>query len=190
MFFATGGRNHRLTGLSAGTASQLLIRLSRTGAVRRLKRGVWANTLFQDLNPYEAVPHLVAPWPAYVSLYSALSDYGVIEDVPQAVYAVTTAIPRRYKTAQGDFHFHHLPERLMWGYSMRRAGSAFYPIAEPEKAFLDLCYLGLTIRSPLGLPRRREPRWNLDGAKVRAYASRFAYPPLKEYVIKEKFGKS
>jgi hypothetical protein len=60
-------------------------------------------------------------------------------------------------------------------------------MAEPEKAFLDLCYLALTIRSPLGFPRRRGRRWELDGAKVLQYAKRFAFPPLVDYIRRERF---
>jgi len=180
----------RLAGISPGTASQILIRLSRAGVTKRLKRGIWANALLRDLAPYEAVPYLVSPWPSYVSLYSVLSDYGVIEEIPRVIYAVTSGPPRKLTTPVGSFHFHHLPEKLMWGYWMARAGAGSYPRAEPEKAFLDLCYLGLTIRSPLGLPRKRGRRWDLIGDKVRSYAAMFDFPPLKEYVAKEKFDRT
>ena len=173
--------------LSITSASQRLIRLSREGAVTRLKKGVWINRLAGDINPYEAVPFLVSPWPCYVSLYSVLSEHGIVAEIPRVIYAVSTIIPRKLKTPIGEFHFHHLPERLMWGYFMQRSGPAMYPMAEPEKAFLDLCYLGLTIRSPLGLPRRRTPRWNLDGNKVRAYARRFSYAPLTAHIKGERF---
>lgn len=177
----------KVSGLSIVSASQRLIRLSRVGSVTRLKKGVWVNNLAGGVNPYEAVPSLVSPWPCYVSLYSALSDYGIVAEIPHVIYAVTTANPRRIQTPVGGFSFHHLPERLMWGFVMQRNGSSMYPIAEPEKAFLDLCYLGLTLRSPLGLPRRRTPRWNLDGRRVRTYASKFAFKPLSDYIKGEKF---
>ncbi len=176
-----------LAGLSPSTASQYLIRLSRAQVVGRLKRGLWMNRLANGLNPYEAVPHLVSPWPAYVSLYSALSEHGVTEEVPHVTYAVTAAIPRKLSTPLGAVHYHHLPERLIWGFEMRRAGSALYPLAEPEKAFLDLCYLALSLRSPLGFPHRRGRRWNLDYGKAGKYAARFECPPLLEYLRKEKF---
>ncbi len=176
-----------LSGLSPATASQALRRMAATGLVDRLRHGVWVNRLAPGVNPFEAVPHLRPPWPAYVSLHSALSEYSVIEEVPQVVYAVTAGRPGRIQTPIGSFHFHHLPTRLMWGYSMRRSGAAIYPIAEPEKAFLDLCYLALTLRSPLGFPRRRGHRWEMDGKKVMAMARRFAFPSLLAYVRRENF---
>ncbi len=175
-----------LSGLLPGTASQHLIRLARAGAVTRIKRAQWVNLLADGLNPYETVPYLVAPWPAYVSLHSALSEHGIVEEIPQVVYAVTPAMPRRCATPIGNVHFHHLPERLIWGYSIQHTGAASYPMAEPEKAFLDLCYLALSLRSPLGFPRRRSRRWNLDHRKISGYAARFKCPPLLEYLKKEK----
>jgi len=176
-----------LTGLSRSSSSQALRRMARDGLVTRIRHGLWVNRLAAGMNPFEAVPHLRSPWPAYVSLYSALSGYSLIEEVPQVVYAVTSGRPGRIQTSVGSFHFHHLPTRLMWGYAMGRSGAASYPIADPEKAFLDLCYLALTIRSPLGFPRRRGRRWELDGAKVLQYAKRFAFPPLVDYIRRERF---
>ena len=177
----------KITGLSIVASSQQLIRLSRAGSVSRIKKGVWVNGLTGEINPYEAVPNLVSPWPAYVSLYSALSDHGIVAEIPRAIYAVTTAMPRIFRTSIGEFRYHHLPDRLMWGYVMQRVGGSLFPVAEPEKAYLDLCYLGLTLRSPLGLPRRRTPRWNLNEAKIRTYATRFSFKPLTEHIKREKF---
>lgn len=171
-----------LTGLSRTAAAHALRRVASRQLVRRIKRGLWINGMTEDIAPYELVPHLVAPWPAYVSLYSALAGYGVVQEIPQIIYAVTSSRPRRYRTPLGSFHFHHLPARLIWGYEMKRAGGAAYPIAEPEKAFLDLAYLALIPRSPLELPRGRGKAWNLDRGKLKEYAARFGFPPLIAYL--------
>ncbi|MEK7474885.1 MAG: type IV toxin-antitoxin system AbiEi family antitoxin domain-containing protein [Candidatus Coatesbacteria bacterium] len=176
-----------LSGLSPASASQALRRMAATGLVARLRQGVWQNRLAAGINPFEAVPFLRYPWPAYVSLYSALSEHGIIEEIPQVVYAVSPGRPGTFRTPSGVFHLHHLPTRLIWGFTVRHVGAASYPMAEPEKAFLDLCYLALTIRSPLGFPRRRGRRWELDGAKVLQYAKRFAFHPLVDYVRRERF---
>jgi len=171
-----------LTGMRTQAAAQALLRLSAGGLLMRIKRGLWVNRLLHDLNPYEAVPHLCAPWPAYVSLFSALSEYGVIEEIPQVIYAVSASRPIRYKTPIGSFHIHHLPENLIWGYEIRKAGQGTYLIAEPEKAFLDLVYLALIPRSPLELPYKRSRRWNLKRETLRKYALRFKFPPLIKYI--------
>ena len=168
-----------LSGLKEANATKALLRLTAQNLLVRIKRGVWVNKLVLDLNPYEAVPFLRAPWPAYVSLHSALADHGVVEEIPHLIYAVASTMPRKYSTAIGEFRFHHLPQRLIWGFEMRQSGTGGYPIAEREKAFLDLAYLALTPRSPLRLPHKRGRIWNLDKIKLTAYARRFDYKPLE-----------
>ena len=169
-----------LTGLTPAAATKALTRLAGQDLVSRIKKGVWVSTLSTDLNSYEAVPYLRAPWPAYVSLYSALADYGVVEEIPHLVYAVSTAPPKRYRTSIGEFSIHHLPERLIWGYAVKQQGQASYPIAEPEKAFLDLVYLALIPRSPLELPHKRGRKWDLDKEKLKRYE------PLTNWLKKER----
>ena len=171
-----------LSGLTAVAAGQHLLRLASQNIIARIKRGVWVNKLVADLNPYEAVPFLRAPWPAYVSLHSALADYGVLQEIPHVIYAVTSTMPRRYSTPIGEFNFHHLPERLIWGFEVRQTGLGRYPVADREKAFLDLIYLALTPRSPLQLPYKRGRTWELDKEKLTLYAKRFDYAPLKSWL--------
>lgn len=171
-----------LTGLSDVNATKTLLRLAVQDLVVRIKRGVWVNKLAGGLNPYEAVPYLRAPWPAYVSLHSALADYGVVEEIPHVIYAVTATMPKKYSTAIGEFRFHHLPERLIWGFEIRQTGAGSYPVAEREKAFLDLIYLALTPRSPLRLPHKRGRAWELDRVKLTVYAKRFSYLPLQSWL--------
>lgn len=171
-----------LSDLTAVTATQSLLRLASQNIIVRIKRGTWVNKLVADLNPYEAVPFLRAPWPSYVSLHSALADYGVIEEIPHVIYAVTSTMPRKYSTPIGEFRFHHLPERLMWGFEIRQTGHGHYPVADREKAFLDLIYLALTPRSPLELPHKRGRVWELDKNKLTAYAKRFNYDPLESWL--------
>jgi len=175
-----------LTGLAPAAATKALTRLAAEDLVARIKKGVWVSKLSADLNPYEAVPYLRAPWPAYVSLYSALADHGVVEEIPQIVYGVSAAPPKRYRTTIGEFSIHHLPERLIWGYEIKRQGPSSYPFAEPEKAFLDLVYLALIPRSPLELPHKRGRRWDLDQEKLTRYAERFKFEPLTSWLKHEK----
>ena len=70
----------------------------------------------------------------------------------------------------------------MWGFEMRQTGLGQYPIADREKAFLDLVYLALTPRSPLQLPHKRGRAWELDKFTLTVYAKRFNYAPLKSWL--------
>jgi len=173
-----------LTGMRPAAATMALRRLAAQDLVARIKRGVWVNRLAADLNPYEALPHLRAPWPTYISLYSALADHGIIEEVPRVVYGISSALPKRYRTPIGEFQIHHLAERLIWGYDMRKTGQGSYPMADAEKAFLDQVYLALIPRSRIGFPHKRGRHWELDRAKLRRYAARFHFPPLTQWMTK------
>lgn len=167
-----------LAGMTPSATAQALRRLAAQELVVRFRRGLWALAPTDGLSLYEAVPYLAAPWPAYVSLYSALADAGVVEEIPHVVYAVTAGRPMRLDTALGPVHLHHLPARFLWGYQTQTIGQARYPIADSEKAFLDLLYLSLVPRTGLRPPPRRHRRWPLDPARLRRYAARFRYPPL------------
>ncbi|MEK6543873.1 MAG: hypothetical protein AABZ44_05505 [Elusimicrobiota bacterium] len=175
-----------LTGMTPAAVTVALKRLSIKSLLVKLKRGVWVNRLGVDLNPKEAVPYLSAPWPAYVSLYSALAEQGKVEEIPHVIYAVSPAIKRHYKTRIADFHFHRLPKELMWGYAIKPSGRGGYPIAEPEKAFLDLAYLALSPRSALEFPYKRDGRWDLDRDKLKTYALRFRSQPLIDSLKKNR----
>ena len=47
-------------------------------------------------------------------------------------------MPWNYPTPIGEFRFHHLAERLIWGYEVRQTRAGNYHVAQREKAFLDL----------------------------------------------------
>lgn len=173
----TTGDFQTLTRLSSVAAAQALRRLAGRKLVLKMKRGLWVNQL-ANIHVFEVVPYLTLPWLSYVSLYSALSQYGIVAEVPHVIYAVTCGPPSKYKTAVGDFFFHHLPNHLMWGYEVRKEGESTYVIAEPEKAFLDLVYLALIPRSLLRLPTKRERRWKLDTTKLKKYVRRFQFQPM------------
>ena len=177
-----------LTGMRRSAATHALHRMAARRLVVRVQRGVWVNGMVEDVSPYELVRHLAAPWPAYVSLYSALADHGVVQEIPHITYAVTAGRTRRCQTPLGALYFHHLPARLIWGYVMKQVGRGVFPLAEPEKAWLDLAYLALTPRSPLALPPRRERRWPLNAATLKAYAARFEYPPLAASLRRGRLG--
>ncbi|OGR83008.1 MAG: hypothetical protein A2636_02845 [Elusimicrobia bacterium RIFCSPHIGHO2_01_FULL_64_10] len=173
-----------LTNMTQTAVTQSLYRLAKQGMLVRIKRGVWVNKLMDNINPFEAVPYLTAPWPAYMSLHSALADYGIIAEIPHIIYAVSTHIPRNVSTPIGTFHIHHLNKRLIWGYEVKQLSSGSYPIADPEKAFLDLAYLSLVPRSPIQMVHKRSKKWELNPGKLKEYAKRFEYPPLTRYLEK------
>ena len=142
--------------VSASNATTILRRLAAEGMVVHLSRGRWlVNQKIDRL----ALPELVsAPYPAYISLQSALFHHGVIEQIPSVLYAVTPARPRRLQTPLGTISFHRMPPELFKGFELAAASDA--KIAMPEKALFDLIYLApgrsrVFARLPeLTIPRR------------------------------------
>ena len=123
--------------ISPANASQIMLRLARHGYVLRIKRGLWA---LAGTEPMAIVPHLTAPFPAYVSLQSALYHHGMISQIPDVLYGVSLARTRRYRTPLGTVSVHHIPDRLFFGYEM--CGNGAFGMATPEKALMDFLYLG------------------------------------------------
>lgn len=92
-------------GLTTAAASQTLTRLARAGLVRSVRHGTW--WLEDALDPLRLPEYLTAPLPAYVSLQTALHRHGLIEQIPEVVYAVSLAKTQRLMTKVGAFSIHH-----------------------------------------------------------------------------------
>jgi predicted transcriptional regulator of viral defense system len=138
-----------------GHASVSLARLAAAGQVIRLRRGVWA--LPNRVNPLALPEYLTAPFPAYVSLQSALYLHGMISQVPAMTYAVTLARTRRFVTPLGTVSLHHVQPAFFFGFD--DPGGAGTRLATPEKALIDFLYL-TPARSRLfrALPELEWPR--------------------------------
>ncbi len=123
--------------MTSSHASRVLERLCEAGQVVRLKRGVWA---FPDrIEPLQVPEHLVAPAPCYLSLQSALFYHGMISQIPNIVYAVSTARTRRWTTPVATVSIHHLAPAFFFGFESVSNGTL--KMATPEKALLDCLYL-------------------------------------------------
>jgi predicted transcriptional regulator of viral defense system len=123
--------------VSPSNATTILRRLARKGMITHLSRGRW---LVNERIDRLALAELIsAPWPAYVSLQSALFHHGLIEQIPSVLYAVTPARPRRLRTPLGTISFHHMPPELFTGFELSSRSDA--KIATPEKALFDMLYL-------------------------------------------------
>ena len=151
--------------VSASNATTILRRLAADGMIIHLSRGRWLTD--QKIDRL-ALPELIsAPYPAYISLQSALFHHGMIEQIPSILYAVTPGRPRRIRTPMATISFHRMPPELFTGFELSSSSDA--KIAIPEKALFDLIYLapGRT-RLFSKLPELTIPR-------------RFQWQRLKEY---------
>jgi predicted transcriptional regulator of viral defense system len=161
-----------LLGVTPANANMILRRLADQRLVNHLSRGKWL--LGSGLSRF-ALPEMIsAPYPAYVSMQSALFHRGIIEQIPAVVYAATLGRPRRVTTPMGVISFHRLPPELFVGFELDADGSK---IATGEKALFDVLYLS-PARSRLfaRLPEMEIPR-------------HFRWSQLREYAAGVKFAK-
>jgi hypothetical protein len=56
--------------------------MEESGLVRRLRPGLWAVDL--AVSPFAVAQYLTAPYPAYVSFWSALAHHGLIEQMRES----------------------------------------------------------------------------------------------------------
>jgi len=120
-----------------GHASVMLARLAASAHVIRLRRGVWA--LPNRVDPLALPEYLTSPFPAYVSLQSALYLHGMLSQMPAMTYAVSLARTRRFTTPLGAVSVHHVQPSFFFGFE--EAGRSGGRLATPEKALVDFLYL-------------------------------------------------
>jgi len=142
----TTGEASTALGISLSSASRLLSGLVREGQAHRLRRGLWSVGRHAP-DPFAVVTDLTRPFPSYVSCLSALDHHGIIDQVPRDIEVASLDRARRIATSGATYSIHHLPPPLFTGWTATIRG----PIATPEKAIFDLCYLAAA-RS--GRPRR------------------------------------
>jgi predicted transcriptional regulator of viral defense system len=136
MVFSTSDVAARLR-VRSGHASVMLARLAASGQLVRLRRGVW--TLPGRVDPLALPEYLTSPFPAYVSLQSALYLHGMISQMPAVTYAVSLARTRRFTTPLGAVSVHHVQPRFFFGFEC--AGRSGGRLATLEKALVDFLYL-------------------------------------------------
>jgi predicted transcriptional regulator of viral defense system len=162
-------------------ASQVLQRLARTRHVVRLARGRWA--LPERVQPFMLPEALTAPKPSYVSLYSALYHHGLIEQIPDVVYAITLAPTRRVDTPFGTVSLHQAVPEFFFGYEVEPKTGV--KIASPEKALLDVLYLRQARSHAFrALPELELPA-TFDRKRARAIARRISSAPRRKFVMQE-----
>jgi predicted transcriptional regulator of viral defense system len=116
-------------------ANRLLGRLAAAGLVVKLRRGLWS--LDAHIDPLALPEFLTAPFPAYVSVQSALYFHGMISQIPQVVYVASLGPTRRVATSFATYSLHRLAPEFFGGFVSIGA----VHMATPEKALLDTLYL-------------------------------------------------
>lgn len=165
-------------GVSVSRATQLLRSLEGSGLVRRLRHGLWA--LRPGVEPFRVSPYLTAPFPAYVSFWSALARHGMIEQIPRQIFVASLDRSQQVATTVGIYSIHHLAPEVFGGYE---GSEEVGYLATPEKALFDTVYLRAARGGHVLLPELELP----DGFReetLEKWTSRVARPRLRTLVLR------
>jgi predicted transcriptional regulator of viral defense system len=118
------------------TTSHRLKAMEESGLIRHLRPGLWS--LDPGVPPFALAPYLTAPYPAYVSFWSALAHHGLIDQIPRRVSVASLGRTQDIETTLGTYEIHQLAPELFGGYyGTDRDGY----VATPEKAIFDIVYV-------------------------------------------------
>jgi predicted transcriptional regulator of viral defense system len=163
---------------SGRTAGRRLEAMDKGGLVRRLRRGLWA--LDPEMPPFAVAPFLTAPFPAYVSFWSALARHQMIEQIPRRVSVASLDRARVVVTTVGNFEIHHLAPEVFGGFTGSEQSGY---VATPEKALFDMVYFRAVsggrayfpeLSLPAGFDDRELEKWTerIESVRLRTLVAR------------------
>lgn len=131
------------------SANRKVAGLEKTGRIIRLKRGLYVvspqeSGILLSLNLIGNVLY----GPSYVSMLTALREYGLIPERVDVVQSMTTHLTVSFENQAGRFEYQHCAKDYYpFGITQRQEVGVTYLIATPEKALCD--YIISTPRLPL-----------------------------------------
>ena len=122
------------------SANRKVANLEKEGRIIRLKRGMYV------VNPNESGKLLslglignLLYGPSYVSMLTALREYGLIPERVEVIESMTTHLTVSFENPVGTFEYHHCAkDYYSIGITQREEEEVTYLIATPEKALCDL----------------------------------------------------
>lgn len=119
-----------------------LTRWCRKGLLVKLRNEWYAFPEYKQVPDFERYIANRIYAPSYISLYSALSFYGMIPEEVLGLTSVTTLKTAKFENAFGTFSYQNVKESLFFGYEPKTMlNGRTILFATPEKALLDLLYL-------------------------------------------------
>jgi len=161
---------------SGSSTSHLLRSMERAGLARRLRQGLWA--LQPDVDPFTLAPYLTAPFPAYISFWSALARHDMIEQIPRQISVASLDRTRHLATTIGIYSIHHIAPELFDGY--RGTEDSGY-LATPEKALFDTVYMHASRATRSFFPELSTPE-NFDETQLQDWTERLPTKRLQTLI--------
>ena len=168
---------------SLSSTSRTLTRMEELGLVMSPSRGLWCVPTDPRFTPFALVSFLSGRHRAYVSFFSALHLLGLTGQIPQVIYAATTAHTRVAKTRLATYSFHRIHPAFFTGFAWHSSNQ--FLIATPEKAVVDCLYLSGRKGRRFGhLPELELPR-SFSFRRARSWTGRIAEPRLRAHVLEK-----
>ena len=159
-------------------AKALLQRLKKRKIIQPLTRGKYL-FLFAPKIPEEFEIANFLHQPSYVSLESALSFYGLIDQFPYQVFSITLEKTKSFKVGEKNFVYTHIKPEFFKDY--KKEGN--FLIATPEKSVFDFLYLvykGARTKNSLKLLNLE--RVNLSRVKLEEYIGKLSLEKDKNFI--------
>jgi predicted transcriptional regulator of viral defense system len=156
--FFTNEDLQKIFKLKKSSLKKVLWRMVQKELLKRLCRDVYVLPE-QGIDIKKIASKLYSPY-GYISFESALSSYGIINQIPYAVTIATYKSPKVRPFFTSEIILRRIKKELFFGYKL--LGGAL--IAEPEKALLDTIYL-----KTKGLASLPEEELNLKGISKKRF---------------------
>lgn len=114
----------------------------RKGYLVRLRQGYYAFPEYKESKEYALYFANKIYKPSYISLFTALSFYGIIPETVPQITSVATLKTTRFSNEFGEYSYKNIKPDMMFGYDLKEMeGGRRIMFATPEKALADLLYL-------------------------------------------------
>jgi predicted transcriptional regulator of viral defense system len=155
--------------LSLHSALISLKRQEHRGLVEHVVSGIYLNRLATGFSAKDVV-NLIRPR-SYISLDSALAEWGVSTQSPISLTCISTSHARTVRTRSILIDFRAVKNELFWGFVEKKTRYGTYQIAEPEKALLDWIYFRLNDGIPIHIEEFNLQSVNIG--RLLQYAKKF-----------------
>ncbi len=142
-------------------------RQQKRGLVERVHASLYLNKLSAGFGQKDVVNQIDPT--AYVSLDSALVEWGISTQSPIGLTCVSAAETRIIRSPSVFIKYRKIKRDLYWGFIEKKSRFGTYKLAEPEKALLDWLYFRYQDGLPANLDEFQFQNINLkrlfEGAK-------------------------
>jgi len=119
-----------------------LTRWTKMGLLVRLRQSWYTFPEYAGLSDYSLYFANRIYQPSYISLFTALSFYGMIPETIVQTSSVSTLKTATFSSGMGTYSYQHLSPVHFFGYELKPMPDGRHlKIAQPEKALIDLIYL-------------------------------------------------